>query len=161
MGFLVFPGGAHGKESICQCRRHKRHRFDPWVGKIPWRRVWQPLQCFAWRTPWTEEPGRLWCMGSQRAGHDWSDLAWCIVELYVILPVFSKSPVNVLSYFHNLKHKKEKNQYLLYLKKFLRISTVKSHPQNVYNYCWQSTYKYFNMHLARASMYQQLEKLPP
>ena len=37
-----FPGGASGKEPTCQCRRHKRHRFDPWVGKIPWRRAWQP-----------------------------------------------------------------------------------------------------------------------
>ena len=27
-----------GKESACQCRRHKRHKFDPWVRKIPWRR---------------------------------------------------------------------------------------------------------------------------
>ena len=25
----------------CQCRRH---RFDPWVGKIPWSRKWNPLQ---------------------------------------------------------------------------------------------------------------------
>ena len=24
----------------------------------------------AWRVPWTEEPGRLWSMGSQRVGHD-------------------------------------------------------------------------------------------
>ena len=22
--------------------RHKRWGFDPWVGKIPWRRAWQP-----------------------------------------------------------------------------------------------------------------------
>ena len=22
--------------------RHKRHEFDPWVGKTPWRRAWQP-----------------------------------------------------------------------------------------------------------------------
>ena len=22
--------------------RHERHGFDPWVGKIPWRRAWQP-----------------------------------------------------------------------------------------------------------------------
>ena len=28
-----------GKESACQCRRP---RLDPWVGKIPWRREWQP-----------------------------------------------------------------------------------------------------------------------
>ena len=31
----------------------------------------------AWRIPWTEEPGRLLSMGSQRVGHDFSDLA-CI-----------------------------------------------------------------------------------
>ena len=24
-----------GKESTFQCRRHRRYRFDPWVGKIP------------------------------------------------------------------------------------------------------------------------------
>ena len=29
----------------------------------------------AWRISWTEEPGRLQIMGSQRAGHDLSDLA--------------------------------------------------------------------------------------
>ena len=29
----------------------------------------------AWRIPWTEEPGRLQSMGSQRIGHDLSDLA--------------------------------------------------------------------------------------
>ena len=28
------------KESSCQCRIHKRQRFDPWVGKIPWRSKW-------------------------------------------------------------------------------------------------------------------------
>ena len=30
-----FPGGAGGKEPACQSKRHKRHWFDPWVGKIP------------------------------------------------------------------------------------------------------------------------------
>ena len=23
-----------------------RHRFNPWVGKIPWRRAWQPITVF-------------------------------------------------------------------------------------------------------------------
>ena len=41
-----FPGGASGKEPACQCRRHKRCRFDPWVGKIPWRKAWQPTPVF-------------------------------------------------------------------------------------------------------------------
>ena len=30
----------------------------------------------AWRILWTEEPGGLQSMGSQRVGHDWSDLAY-------------------------------------------------------------------------------------
>ena len=41
-----FPGGTSGKEPTCQCRRHKIHRFDPWVWKIPWRRAWQPTPAF-------------------------------------------------------------------------------------------------------------------
>ena len=38
--------GTSGKEPTCQCRRCKRLRFDPWVGKIPWRRAWQPTPVF-------------------------------------------------------------------------------------------------------------------
>ena len=34
------------KESSCQCRRCRRHAFDPWVRKIPWRRKWQPTPVF-------------------------------------------------------------------------------------------------------------------
>ena len=45
-------------------------RFDPWVGKIPWRRAWQPIPVLlAWRIPWTEEPGGLQSTGSPRVGH--------------------------------------------------------------------------------------------
>ena len=41
-----FSGGTSGKEPICQFKRHKRQWFDPWVGKIPWRRAWQPTLVF-------------------------------------------------------------------------------------------------------------------
>ena len=41
---LGFPGGPSGKEPAYQCRRHKRLRFDPWVGKTPRRRACNPLQ---------------------------------------------------------------------------------------------------------------------
>ena len=44
--FLGFPRWCSGKESRCQCRRHKRRGFDPWVRKIPWRRKWQPTPVF-------------------------------------------------------------------------------------------------------------------
>ena len=40
------PGGSSDKEPSCQCRRCKRLRFNPWVGKILWRRVWQPTPVF-------------------------------------------------------------------------------------------------------------------
>ena len=32
-----------------------------------------------WRIPWTKEPGRLQSIGSQRVGHDWSDLAQTLI----------------------------------------------------------------------------------
>ena len=33
--------------NIClQCRRHKRSGLDPWIGRIPWRRAWQPTPVF-------------------------------------------------------------------------------------------------------------------
>jgi len=40
------PRRCSGKESACQCRGHRRRRFDPWIGKIPWRRKWQPTPMF-------------------------------------------------------------------------------------------------------------------
>ena len=43
---IIDLGGASGKEPICQCRTHKRHKLDPWVGTIPWRRAWQPTPVF-------------------------------------------------------------------------------------------------------------------
>ena len=43
---ISFPGGASGKEPTCQCRRLWRHRCSPRVGRIPWRRAWQPTPVF-------------------------------------------------------------------------------------------------------------------
>ena len=37
------PGWLSGDEFACQCRRQ---RSDPWVGKIPWRKKWQPIPVF-------------------------------------------------------------------------------------------------------------------
>ena len=38
----------------------------------------------AWKTPWTEEPGRLQSVWLQRVGHDWAhtfkDIAWTILK---------------------------------------------------------------------------------
>ena len=63
---LGFPGGSVSKEPTCQCKRHKRRGFDPWVGKIPWRRAWQPTPVFLpGESPWTEKRGGLRAMELQ------------------------------------------------------------------------------------------------
>jgi len=54
------PRWLSGKESACQCRRRRRSRFDPQVGKIPWRRKWQPTQVFL--------PGESMDRGAWQAG---------------------------------------------------------------------------------------------
>ena len=42
--------------------------FDPWVGKIPWRReMVTHSSILAWEIPWTEEPGGLQSMGSLKS----------------------------------------------------------------------------------------------
>ena len=68
-----FPGGASGKELASQCRRHKRCRFHPWLGKFPGRRAWQPTPGFLPKKPMD---GGIWwaivhqVIGSQRVRQD-------------------------------------------------------------------------------------------
>ena len=38
----------------------------------------------AWRSPWTEEPGGLWSMGSQRVSHDWVTFSFSALTDYVV-----------------------------------------------------------------------------
>ena len=68
---IILPGWHSGKESVCQYRRCKRCGFDSWVGKMPWRRKWQPTPVFL---PGKSHGQRRLAgsksMGSHRAGHD-------------------------------------------------------------------------------------------
>ena len=53
----------HNCVTDLQC---KRPRFDPWFGRIPWRRAWQPTPVLLpGEPPRTEEPDGLQSMGSQ------------------------------------------------------------------------------------------------
>ena len=63
-----FPGVSNGKKICLQCGRP---RFDPWVGKIPLRRKWQPTPVFL---PGKSHGQRSLASstGSQRVGHDWA-----------------------------------------------------------------------------------------
>ena len=62
----------HGsKESACQCRIP---RFNPWVGKNPWRRKWQPIPVFVAEIlyPMDREAHVPQSMELERVGHYWA-----------------------------------------------------------------------------------------
>ena len=76
----------------------------------------------AWKIPWTEEPGGLQSMGSQRVRQDWSDLALMQWTTY-LFPKWEKTEsalyyqycfcvYTVWEHVRNIKHN---NQGLLYL----------------------------------------------
>ena len=74
MVVLGFPSDTSSKQHACEWKRQKRHGFNPWIGKMPWKRVRQHTPLFL--------PGdshgqkSLWgYRGSQRVRQDWSDLA--------------------------------------------------------------------------------------
>ena len=73
-----FLGGVSGKESIDQCRRHKRRRFDPCVGEVPRRSAWQSTPVFLPGESHGQRSlvGSQRVIGSQTVGHDWSDLTY-------------------------------------------------------------------------------------
>ena len=84
-----------GKESACQCRRYG---FDPWVGKTPWRKKWQPTPIFL--------PGKLhgqralvgyspW--GHERVRHDLTTNCHHHHQ-HVLTPI--SLPVILLSVYH-------------------------------------------------------------
>ena len=53
-------------------RSYRRHRFIPWVGKIPWRRTRQRAPVFLpGESRGTEEPGGLRSIGWQSRAEDW------------------------------------------------------------------------------------------
>ena len=67
---LSFPGSSDSKESTCNAGNLG---LIPGWGRSPGGGNATHSSVLAWRIPWTEEPGELQCMGSQRVGNSWSD----------------------------------------------------------------------------------------
>ena len=63
---MGFPGGSAGKESACNLGDADHVGTIPGLGRFPEEGMASHSGILAWRTPWTEEPGGLWSMGSQR-----------------------------------------------------------------------------------------------
>ena len=66
---MCFPGGSDGKESA-----YNVGYLDliPGLVRFPGEGNSTHFSILAWRIPWTEEPGRMQSMGSQKVGHDFS-----------------------------------------------------------------------------------------
>ena len=64
---LNFPGGSDGKETACNMGDPGS---IPGLGRSPGEGLATHSSILTQRTPWTEEPGGLKSMGSQRVGHD-------------------------------------------------------------------------------------------
>ena len=84
-GKICFPGGSDGKKVYLQCRRPGS---DPWGGKIPWRREWQPTPVF-----WLgESHGQRSLVGHSpwgcRVGRDWATNTTQNIE-FIILATLS------------------------------------------------------------------------
>ena len=78
---LGFPGSSVGKEPTCNVR----DTGD--AGSVPGSRRSSGgghetyFNILAWRIPWTEEPGRLQSIGSQKVEHDWSHMHACRISI--------------------------------------------------------------------------------
>ena len=64
--------------NMAQMVKNPPAMWDTWVRSLgweyPWRRAWQLTPVYLpGESPWTEEPGGLQSMGSQRVRHDWSN----------------------------------------------------------------------------------------
>ena len=78
---LLFLKGFPGSSVVKNLPANAGDRFSPWVGKIPWRRKWQPTPVFLpGESPWIEEPVRLQSLGSQ---------SWTRLSMHV--PLFLKA----------------------------------------------------------------------
>ena len=90
-----------GKESTCKAGD---------MGSIPgWRRFLEEgmttySSILVWRIPWTEMPGRLQCLGSQRFRHDWS--YWACMHYHngclILSKNFSQSLVIIFFILHSV-----------------------------------------------------------
>ena len=96
-------GGSSGEEPTCQCRRCKRLGFDPWVGKIPWRRVWQPTPGFL---P-GKSHGQRSLVGYSPQGHKELDMTEVTLHTYMRQMNRRKSNKSLLTCIHRERPRSE------------------------------------------------------
>ena len=90
--YVAFPDGASGKEPVCQCRIGACIRDSgliPRSGRFPGEEGRAThSSVLVWEIPWTEEPGGLHSIRSQRVRHNQNNLACTLCRQigYSVLP---------------------------------------------------------------------------
>ena len=103
LSYKGFPGGSDGKEYACNAGDLG---LIPGLGRSPGGGHGYPPVFLPGESPWTEEPGRLQSMGSQRVRHDWvikhSTAQHCLTDLiyffFSLENVFLKSFHNAIAF---------------------------------------------------------------
>ena len=84
---LGLPWWLSSKRLHLRCRRHRRCWFHPWIGKIPWRRKWQPTPVFLLGIShgqrsledcrsYSPQGHKEWHDWAQRGTQHWAKLMW-------------------------------------------------------------------------------------
>ena len=94
--FGVFPGGSAVKNPPNSAGDAGDLGLIPESGRSSAGGNCKPLQCSCWKAPWTEEPGRLQSMGSQRVRHNWPTTHACMAPNRIHLQTWSKQSAAVL-----------------------------------------------------------------
>ena len=94
----------------------------------------------AWRIPWTEEPGRLQSIGSQKVGHNWNNLAQHSQEW---------------SLHFNMVEKYQYKKNILWQVTILWLSNFSVHKYNFY----QNTATFVCLHIAYGCYYFTMAEL--
>ena len=82
------------------------------VGKIPWRRAWQPTTVFLpGASPWTEKPGGLQSTGSQRVG--WCFILSSVMSANLNVVPLDRKPENCMQKYYREKQKTRETKHFL------------------------------------------------
>ena len=103
---MGFSGHASGKQPAYQCRRCKRHEFDPKVRKIPWRKNGNSLQysCLTDKNPMDRE--------------DWWATVLGVTKSRTRLKLLSMYVIIAYKINHNNRIKQSSPSFLVILDKF-------------------------------------------
>ena len=75
------------KNPLAKYRRHKRRRFNPCVGKIPWRKAWQPIQVFL---PEEYQGRRAWRATVHRVAKSQTQLKGLRMHMYTHMKQYKR-----------------------------------------------------------------------